>query len=102
MRVLATVVVVVVVVVYNIWARLLQAGSQLARDYLCVYEYYIRGQGQYSRNLLRRCIFSEIKYRHKEIRFGASYTNRDRENGKVMRQIAFRYHGHNEDKGRQI
>ena len=28
---------------------------------------------------------------HKEIRFGALYTNRDRENGKVMRQITFKF-----------
>ena len=53
-------------------------------------------------NLLGRCIFSEIKYCHSEniavtrldlvhhIQTGIGKT------GKVMRQIAFRYHRHNE------
>ena len=59
----------------------------------------------YSRNLLRRFIFSEIKYRRSEnivkrldlvhqrctvqLSIWMSYTNRDRENGKLMRQITF-------------
>ena len=55
----------------------------------------------YSRNLLRRCIFSEIKYRHskniaiKRLDLVALYRNRDPETGKVMSQIAFRHHRHN-------
>ena len=47
----------------------------------------------YSRNLLRRCIFSEIKYRDSE---NIAIKRLDLVHGKVMRQITFRYHRHNE------